>query len=203
VVTRSLLENTACQAEGILNPFANSEVHTRVYGGGGYWTVRIDERTSHPRIVCGAASQRHQPDPPCAWVEQPRRTGLFRQRGGLWLDTNVEPSRDLLPRLRPATRPRGCSMTSDIEVLTDERVAALVKCMQSRVQRGAASRYYFSLAFEGLAVSPSAWDTLSLVQTEMDKAGKHLYLAYEAVTGWLLRGARTSPPLPDTRSRSR
>lgn len=94
-------------------------------------------------------------------------------------------------------------MTSDIEVLTDEPVAALVKCMKSRVQRGAASRYYFSLAFEGLAVSRSAWDTLSLVQTEMDKAGKHLYLAYEGVTRWLLRGARTSPPPPDTRSRSR
>jgi hypothetical protein len=94
-------------------------------------------------------------------------------------------------------------MTSDIKVLTDERVAALVKCMQSRVQRGSAGGYYLSLAFESLAVSPSAWDTFSLAQAEMNKASNHVRIAYEAVTGWLLRGARTSPPPPDTRSRSR
>lgn len=81
-------------------------------------------------------------------------------------------------------------MTPDIEVHADERVAALVKCMQSRALLGSAKRYRFSLAFEGLAASPSAWNTLALVQAELDQAGKHVHVAREAVVGWILRGAR-------------
>jgi hypothetical protein len=81
-------------------------------------------------------------------------------------------------------------MTPDIEVLADERVAALVRCNQSRARLGSANGYRFSLALEGLAASPSTWNTLSLVQAELDKASKHVHVAYEAVVGWILRGAR-------------
>jgi hypothetical protein len=85
-------------------------------------------------------------------------------------------------------------MTEDNEVRSEERIAALIRCMQPRVQRGSASRYYFSHAFEGLAVSASVWDTLSFVQAEMSKASQHLEIAFEAVAGWLLRSARARHP---------
>jgi hypothetical protein len=81
-------------------------------------------------------------------------------------------------------------MTADIEVVSNERVAALVKSMQFRLPRGSVRRHHFWLAFEDLAPSPSAWDTFSLVQAEMNEAGRHVHAAYEAVADWLLRGQR-------------
>ena len=55
-------------------------------------------------------------------------------------------------------------MTAVLDFPSDDRVAALVQCMQGRARRVSASRYQFSLGFDGLAAGPSAWDTLSLVQ---------------------------------------
>jgi hypothetical protein len=52
-------------------------------------------------------------------------------------------------------------------------------------------------------VGPSAWDTVSLVQAEMDKALTHVGLAFHALTGWLRRGPspRSSRSLPTPASR--
>jgi hypothetical protein len=76
-----------------------------------------------------------------------------------------------------------------LEAPSDPRVAALVHCMQARSREALARRNGVSLAFEGLAVSPSTWDTFSLAQGEVDRAGKHLHVALAALTRWLVHGA--------------
>ena len=81
-------------------------------------------------------------------------------------------------------------MTVVLGFPANDCVAALVQCMQARGRRVSASRYQLSLGFDGLAVGPSAWDTVSLVQAEMDKALKHVSLAYHALTGSLPWGSR-------------
>jgi hypothetical protein len=96
-------------------------------------------------------------------------------------------------------------MTAVFNFPTHDRVAALVQCMQARVCTVSASRYQFSLGFDGLAVGPPAWDTVSLVQAEMEKALKHVGLAFHALTDWLRRGpsprssrSLSTPDVPGT-----
>jgi hypothetical protein len=50
-------------------------------------------------------------------------------------------------------------MTAVLDFPSDDRVAALVQCMQGRARRASTGRYQFSLGFDGLAAGPSVWDT--------------------------------------------
>lgn len=81
-------------------------------------------------------------------------------------------------------------MAAVLDYPSDNRVNALLQCMQGRARRASADRYQFSFGFDGLAPGPSAWDTLSLVHAEMEMALKHLRRAYEAVTKWVHPAAR-------------
>jgi hypothetical protein len=85
-------------------------------------------------------------------------------------------------------------MAAILDFPSDDRIVALIQGMQARVRRVSASRYQLSLGFDGLAVRPSAWDMLFVVQTEIDKAFMHLGLAYRALTGSLGRQGSGTPP---------
>ena len=80
-------------------------------------------------------------------------------------------------------------MRAALEAPSDPRVAALVHCMQARSREAPERRDGTSLAFESLAVSPSTWNTVSLVQGEVDRAGRHLHVAVAALTRWFVHGA--------------
>jgi hypothetical protein len=88
-------------------------------------------------------------------------------------------------------------------VFDDQRIAALVLAMQARVRRGSANRNSLSFAFEGSGATPSAWDTIFVVQAEVVKAREHFLIAQKAVTRWLFRGTRATPPHPITRPKHR
>jgi hypothetical protein len=85
-------------------------------------------------------------------------------------------------------------MTTFIEASTDERIAALLGLMQSRLDPSPASRYDPVVGFGIAEVAPSAWHALAGMRSELDDAGTHLLAACMAFVRWVPRVARGRRP---------
>jgi hypothetical protein len=90
-------------------------------------------------------------------------------------------------------------MTPHAQVPADERLAALIHCMGFHSPGGSGETRLLSSAPERVPASISAWDTILVVQAEVDDAGRHIRLACRAVVGWFLRDEPTLPPPHDDR----
>jgi hypothetical protein len=82
-------------------------------------------------------------------------------------------------------------MKPHAQVLDDERVAALIQCMGSPARGESREARLVSSPPGTELASFSAWDTILVVRSEVDYAGRHVLVACQAVIGWVLRDART------------